>query len=65
MRYKPFFAGLLIAARAMAQDPDSGWPCYGQDAGGTRYTGLRQINTANVAGLKPAWTFRTGELKKY
>lgn len=65
MQYKQLvvFAGLLMAAGAMAQD--GGWPCYGQDAGGTRYTGLKQINTANVAGLKPAWTYRTGELKKY
>ena len=65
MQYKQLvvFAGLLIAAGAMAQD--GGWPCYGQDAGGTRYSGLKQINTGNVANLKVAWTYRTGELKKY
>jgi len=65
MQYKPLFVGLLIAARAMAQDPEGSWPSYGRDAGGMRYTGLKQINTSNVSGLKPAWTFRTGELKKY
>ena len=26
-----------------------------------RYSSLRQVDTANVAGLRPAWTFRTGQ----
>ncbi|WP_128548535.1 pyrroloquinoline quinone-dependent dehydrogenase [Larkinella soli] len=41
------------------------WPAYGRDAGGMRYSPLRQINAANVKNLKPAWTFRTGELETY
>ena len=36
------------------------WPMFGHDAGGTRYSPLKQINTANVAKLQPAWTFHTG-----
>jgi quinoprotein glucose dehydrogenase len=38
------------------------WPAYGRDAGGTRLSPLTTIDRANVAGLRPAWTFRTGEL---
>jgi quinoprotein glucose dehydrogenase len=30
-----------------------------------RYTSLTQINDRNVARLKPVWTYRSGELKKY
>jgi quinoprotein glucose dehydrogenase len=45
--------------------PEGSWAYYGQDAGGRRYTSLAQINDRNVAQLKPVWTFRTGELKKY
>ncbi len=55
------FAGLIFEARAQSK-PDSGWPTYGNDAGGTRYSPASQINRANVAQLKVAWTFRTGAL---
>ncbi len=55
------FAGLISEARAQSK-PDSGWPTYGNDAGGTRYSPASQINRANVAQLKVAWTFRTGAL---
>jgi quinoprotein glucose dehydrogenase len=39
-----------------------GWPAYGGDAGGTRYSPLAQITPANVGDLRVAWIFRTGEL---
>lgn len=42
--------------------PDAGWPAYGGDAGGTRYSALTQLTPANVGGLRVAWIFRTGEL---
>ena len=37
------------------------WVYYGQDQGATRYSTLSQITTANVATLKRAWTFHTGD----
>ncbi len=55
------FAGLIFEARAQSK-PDSGWPTYGNDPGGTRYSPASQINRANVAQLKVAWTYRTGAL---
>jgi quinoprotein glucose dehydrogenase len=33
------------------------WRSYGQDAGGMRYSPLRQITPGNVQDLAPAWTF--------
>src|SRR5262245_55370266 len=39
---------------------DSGWPAYGRDPGGSRYSPLAEINRENVNGLKIAWTYRTG-----
>jgi len=59
------FAVMLVIAQrstAAAAVPDSGWPAYGGDAGGTRYSALAQITPSNVRDLKVAWTFRTGEL---
>jgi quinoprotein glucose dehydrogenase len=47
--------GQGLAGRAQAADGD--WPTYGHDAGGARFSPLSQINTGNVAQLKPAWTY--------
>ena len=52
----------LTAGAACAASGDAGWPAYGGDAGGTRYSPLKQVNAGNVGDLKVAWTFRTGEL---
>jgi membrane-bound PQQ-dependent dehydrogenase (glucose/quinate/shikimate family) len=37
------------------------WRFYGGDAGGTRFSGLQQINRNNVGRLKRAWTYHMGE----
>src|ERR1700693_974029 len=42
--------------------PDSGWPNYGHDPGGSRYSPAAQINRENVGQLKVAWSYRTGAL---
>lgn len=39
------------------------WPTYGRDAGGTRYSPLKQISRENVTHLKVAWTYHTGALQ--
>ena len=38
------------------------WPAYGHDAGGKRYSPLKQITPANVAQLQRAWTFHMGKV---
>ncbi len=50
-----------LAAQAVFAD-DAGWPAYGGDPGGSRYTPLTGIDPRNVGELELAWTFRTGEL---
>lgn len=37
------------------------WTHYGNDAGGSRYSPLDQINPDNVGSLRPVWTYHTGE----
>jgi len=54
--------------RAGAQSPNpagatkNDWAYYGHDAGSTRYSPLAQINRENVAKLKVAWVFHTGDI---
>jgi quinoprotein glucose dehydrogenase len=55
---------LLSAREASAQDKDQGWPYYGHDAGGMRYSPLTEINRENVSKLKVAWVFHTGEVQE-
>ena len=42
--------------------PGVDWPVYGGGNDALRYSPLDQITPANVAGLRPVWTFRTGDL---
>ena len=37
------------------------WPQYGRSQEGTRYTPLGQINRDNVAYLRKAWEYHTGD----
>ncbi|MGO9931373.1 MAG: pyrroloquinoline quinone-dependent dehydrogenase [Steroidobacteraceae bacterium] len=53
---------LCLLTTAAAAVPDAGWPAYGGDGGGTRYSPLTQISPGNVGDLRVAWIFRTGEL---
>jgi quinoprotein glucose dehydrogenase len=54
--------GLLLALQPVFRAADqAAWPSYGHDAGGQRFSPLKQITPANVAQLKVAWTFRTGD----
>ena len=49
----------LLAGRGFfAQGASSAeWPTYGHDAGGMRFSPLRDITPANVATLEVAWTY--------
>ncbi len=60
------FALVLLDCRTqpvplLAGGPVAGWPVYGADPGGSRYSPLTQINRENVKHLKVAWVYRTGE----
>ena len=59
-----WLATLLCAmgACAGAQTAGDGWPSYGGDPGGTRYSRAKQITRENVAGLRQAWEYRTGDV---
>jgi PQQ-dependent dehydrogenase (methanol/ethanol family) len=41
------------------------WPMTGRDYGLTRYSPLDQITTANVAELRPVWSFATGAFRAH
>jgi len=52
---------LAVLMPAVAATEESGWPYYGGDAGGTKYSDVSHITPDNVGRLEIAWTFRTGE----
>ena len=54
------FAIALSAHSSGQAVSDTGWPTYGNDPGGSRYSGAGQINRGNVNSLRVAWTYRTG-----
>jgi len=51
----------FLAAPADQGVSSQEWPYYGHDAGGMRYSPLKQIDRQNVANLKVAWTYDTGD----
>jgi len=55
---------LVCWTNAAIAQSDAGWPNYGNDPGGSRYSAARQIDRTNVAKLQLAWTYRTGALEQ-
>ena len=51
------------AAHAQSAASVGDWSAYGHDASGSRFSpSLDQIDSANVARLRLAWVYRTGDL---
>ena len=57
------FAVSLIGVAIGAWAADGGWSAYGGDAGGTRYSALKQITRENVSKLRQVWIYHTGALQ--
>ncbi|HEY7232623.1 MAG TPA: PQQ-binding-like beta-propeller repeat protein [Gemmatimonadaceae bacterium] len=54
---------LFVAAACVRHDERSvDWPVTGGEPGNSRYSTLDQINRDNVATLRAAWTFHTGDM---
>ena len=53
---------VIRAASGQHGDQKDEWPVYGHDPGGMRFSPLTQITPENVAQLKVAWTFHTGDI---
>ena len=61
--------GLDIDGVAARPEPhvgarDASWAHYGGDAGGSRFSPLRQITAANVSSLDVAWKYATGDARR-
>jgi quinoprotein glucose dehydrogenase len=54
--------GVLLGAAGTARAAEPGWPTYGGDQGGQRYSGAAQITRANVGRLTQVWSFSTGDM---
>ena len=51
-----------VAVEDLVEGTATGWPSYGGQPSGTKYSALDQINTGNVEKLAVAWTYNTGEI---
>jgi quinoprotein glucose dehydrogenase len=57
-------AAVVYSAGTSSTSPMVEWPFYGGDQGGGKYSSLADINRDNVASLKVAWEWKTGEAEK-
>ena len=53
---------ILRTAATPPGSPADDWPSYGHDSGGMRFSPLTEISRDNVAQLKTAWVFHTGDI---
>ncbi|HEV2501101.1 MAG TPA: pyrroloquinoline quinone-dependent dehydrogenase [Terriglobia bacterium] len=53
-----------LGAPAQNRNREVDWPHYGNQPGGMRFSQLTAINKNNVAGLKIAWEFHTGDISR-
>ncbi len=53
---------LCLAGCAASESSSDDWPVTGGEPGNSRYSTLDQIDTSNVAQLRVAWTYHTGDL---
>src|SRR5262245_24344287 len=58
---RPTAIAAAVLLLAFADPPSPAWPSYGNDPGGQRFSPLKQITRDNVAQLKIAWTYPTGD----
>jgi glucose dehydrogenase len=49
----------VIGVGAQTPTLEKDWRSHGRDAGGQRYSPLKQINTSNVSNLRLVWTYDT------
>jgi quinoprotein glucose dehydrogenase len=64
MGSRSIFGGLAAITFFVCTSADRApvdWAYWGGDPGGAHYSALADINTGNVAGLRQAWVWKTGE----
>ena len=55
-----FFNSTFVSAESsLPTDLKGGWPAYGGQAGGARFSTLTQITPANIKQLEEAWVYHT------
>lgn len=61
MATRPYRSAALLALLLLLARPCIAWESWGGDAGGSRFSPLRQITPDNVGNLVRAFEFRTGD----
>lgn len=61
-RFAPLVAAFALGAPALLSAQNSDWAVTGGEPGNSRYSLLDQINRRNIAELRVAWTYHSGDL---
>lgn len=59
---EPTASSASVAGKPVYPDAGTDWAQWGRTSAGTRFAPFDQITPSNVSELKPAWTYRTGEI---
>ena len=65
LRLRTLLVGVALTTlgAGAASVPEGDWRAYGRDPGGLRFSTLAGIDRRNVARLRRAWTYHTGDLE--
>ena len=61
---KEWFSGVAFVMLVTLAPHAFAWEFYGNDAGGSKFSALDQINRATVKNLEVAWTYQTGDTRR-
>jgi quinoprotein glucose dehydrogenase len=59
-----FAVAMVLSIAGPALSAQAGWPFYGGDQGGSRYSAADEIDPHNVVDLRRQWIYRTGDAKR-
>jgi quinoprotein glucose dehydrogenase len=62
-RTRAFLISIALVTSSALRAQTANWPITGGEPGNSRYSPLDQINRENVATLRVAWTYHTGDLE--
>src|SRR5207245_3553785 len=61
LKITPWLLACVFVLSCKSKTSYTTWSAYGGNNARNHYSALRQIDTSNVASLKPVWIYHTGD----